>query len=114
VDGETIRSLCVLRVLYRRTARRVYWRLGHIGPPEGLMSDPSKKPETQDDRRTNVALRALIDEMLDRVRDLNRHAGSWDPEERARAEAELEAIMARVRRQASKKNDPKDEGKDES
>ena len=69
----------------------------------------STPPEASDDRRHNVALRSLIDEMLERVRELNRHAASWDPDERARAEAELEAIMARVRRQASKKNDPKDE-----
>jgi hypothetical protein len=84
------------------------------------MSDTSKKsnatpqatsaqPEAGDDRRSNLALRALIDEMLERVRELNRKAATWDPDERARAEAELEAIMARVRRQASKKDEPKDE-----
>lgn len=76
------------------------------------MSDTPKKSEaatssdTSDDRRSNLALRALIDEMLDRVREMNRSSTGWDPDERARAEAELEAIMARVRRQASKKDEP--------
>jgi len=55
------------------------------------------------ERRSNLVLRALIDEMLDRVRDLNRDNGFWTPEERARAEAELESIMARVRRVAAAK-----------
>jgi len=41
--------------------------------------------------------------MLDRVRDLNRDNGFWTPDERARAEAELESIMARVRRVAAAK-----------
>jgi hypothetical protein len=53
------------------------------------------------ERRSNLVLRALIDEMLERVRDLNRGNGVWTPDERARAEAELESIMARVRRVAA-------------
>ena len=56
------------------------------------------------DRRSNAMLRSLIDEMLQRVRDLNRNSSRLSPDERARAEAELEAIMARVRRVASKSN----------
>lgn len=55
------------------------------------------------DRRSNLVLRALIDEMLERVRELNRNSGVWTQEERARAEVELEGVMARVRRVASKK-----------
>ena len=53
------------------------------------------------DRRSNLVLRALIDEMLERVRELNRNTGVWNGDERARAEAELDGIMARVRRIAS-------------
>lgn len=55
------------------------------------------------DRRSNLVLRALIDEMLERVREMNRNAGVWTIEERARAEVELEGVMARVRRVASQK-----------
>jgi hypothetical protein len=58
------------------------------------MSNPS-------DRRSNLVLRALIDDMLERVRDLNRNTGRWSDEERERAEADLESVMARVRRLAS-------------
>ncbi len=59
-------------------------------------SDPSKT-----ERRSNLALRILIDDMLARVRDLNRDSTVLAPEELARAEAELEAVMARVRRAAA-------------
>jgi len=55
------------------------------------------------DRRSNLVLRALIDEMLERVRELNRNTGEWTSDERARAESELDAIMGRVRRVASQK-----------
>lgn len=55
------------------------------------------------DRRSNLVLRALIDEMLERVRELNRNTGEWTSDERTRAESELDAIMARVRRVASQK-----------
>ena len=83
---------------------RACWSLesprSSIGPREEMSSqDESKSGE----RRSNLVLRALIDEMLDRVRDLNRDNGFWTPEERARAEAELESIMARVRRVAAAK-----------
>jgi hypothetical protein len=56
------------------------------------------------DRRSNLVLRALIDEMLERVRELNRNTGIWTAEDRTRAEAELDAIMARVRRVAARKH----------
>ncbi|MFL5578113.1 MAG: hypothetical protein ACJ79S_19350 [Gemmatimonadaceae bacterium] len=55
------------------------------------------------ERRSNLVLRALIDEMLERVRELNRNTGVWTVDERAKAETELDAIMARVRRVASQK-----------
>jgi len=56
------------------------------------------------DRRSNLVLRALIDEMLERVRELNRNNGVWNTEDRARAEAELDSIMARVRRVAAQRH----------
>ncbi len=57
------------------------------------------------DRRTNEVLRSLVSEMLERVRELSRKTTAWTPEERAQAEAELEAIMASVRREASRSRD---------
>lgn len=59
-------------------------------------------PEQTAERRTNVALRSLVNEMLQRVRDLSRRTAAWSAEERAQAEAELEIIMARVRAEASR------------
>jgi hypothetical protein len=63
-----------------------------------------KAPDTSEvaaDRRTNLALRSLVSEMLERVRELSRRTAEWTPEERAQAEAALEAIMASVRREAA-------------
>ena len=68
------------------------------------MHSETELPDQSDDRRSNLVLRALIDEMLERVREVNRMTGVWSSNERSRAEAELEAIMARVRRVASKSN----------
>ena len=64
----------------------------------------SESDSKASERRSNLVLRALIDEMLERVREMNRQSGVWTPEDRARAEAELDSIMARVRRVASQKN----------
>lgn len=66
------------------------------------MSEDKKTQQSVDDRRSQLALRALIDEMLQQVRELNRHAASWDPDEREKAEQQLEMIMARVRDEASR------------
>ena len=44
------------------------------------MSDKQKQQQAVDDRRSQLGLRALIDEMLQQVRELNRYASSWDPE----------------------------------
>lgn len=70
------------------------------------MSDPvSRDPgkmEATVERRTNDVLRALVTEMLERVRRLNRQATAWTPEERVQAESELEAIMQRVRSEAAR------------
>ncbi len=63
--------------------------------------DTSAPTESPAERRRNVALRRLIDEMLGQVRHIHSSAPLWTPEERAQAEAELEMIMARVRREAS-------------
>jgi hypothetical protein len=57
--------------------------------------------EQASDRRANLVLRALIDEMLERVRGLNANPSTLTTDERSRAEAELESIMARVRRYAA-------------
>jgi hypothetical protein len=51
-------------------------------------------------RRTNFVLRALIDDMLERVRELTRNSSAWTDAERERAEAELEDVIARIRRMA--------------
>jgi hypothetical protein len=64
-------------------------------------SEPPPSTETLPDRRSNPELRRLIEEMLERVREMNRNVTVWSTEERARAEAELESIMARVRRLAA-------------
>ena len=66
-------------------------------------SSPAKRG-SGGNRRNNLVLRALIDEMLERVRELNRSNGVWTSDERARAEAELDAIMARVRRVAAQRH----------
>ena len=68
------------------------------------MTEPSSSSEIADDRRSNLVLRALIDEMLERVRELNRRAETWSGNDRARAEAELDSIMARVRRVAAQRS----------
>jgi len=65
------------------------------------MTEPLSSPEIATDRRSNLVLRVLIDEMLERVRELNRRAETWSGSDRARAEAELDSIMARVRRVAA-------------
>ena len=67
------------------------------------MSEPESSPDVATSRRSNLVLRALIDEMLERVRELNRQAPSLSSTDRARSEAELESIMARVRRVAAQR-----------
>lgn len=55
-----------------------------------------------DKRRSNFVLRALIDEMLDQVRELDRHSATMSATDREAAELGLEQLMARVRRAAMK------------
>ena len=73
-------------------------------PIETSESSAPKRTSGGTNRRNNLVLRALIDEMLERVRELNRANGVWTSDERARAEAELDAIMARVRRVAAQRH----------
>ena len=76
-------------------------RQPHQGP---FMTDSANGDATStgtDERRTNEVLRALVSEMLERVREVTRRTSAWSAEERAQAEAELEAIMAHVRREAT-------------
>lgn len=71
--------------------------------PSGPAQQPSSSSEGLHDRRSNPELRRLIEEMLERVRQMNRNVLIWSPEERARAEADLESVMARVRRLAGER-----------
>jgi hypothetical protein len=68
----------------------------------------AKRDSMPNERRANLELRAVIDEMLERVRDFRRLTGAWTKEERAQAERELEAIMARVRAAATKSVEKKE------
>lgn len=74
------------------------------------MSGDQSSPQLRDttelptDRRANGELRKLIEEMMDRLREMNRKVSLWGTDEKARAEAELESIMARVRRAASQRD----------
>lgn len=56
------------------------------------------------EQRKNVLLRILINDMLEQVRELHRHAGPWPDEERAKAEAALERIMGQVRQEAVRRS----------
>ncbi len=66
------------------------------------MINPTTLTEQFAHRRSNFILRALIDEMLEQVRELDRHSATMAPDERARAELALDELMARVRRAALK------------
>ncbi len=62
------------------------------------------EPDETREQRQNLLLRMLINEMLDQVREMHRHAGPWPTEERATAEAALERIMTQVRAEALRKS----------
>jgi hypothetical protein len=64
-------------------------------PAEGNVPSPQRG-----ERRTNLLLRTLITELMEQVREVQRHSGPWPAEERARLEADLERIMSQVRDQA--------------
>jgi hypothetical protein len=63
---------------------------------------PISPDQTSRDRRSNLELRAVIDEMLERIRDYRVLTGAWTPAERVQAERELEAIMTRLRLTATR------------
>ena len=70
------------------------------------MSDRSSTPDSgapadgpPNERRQNLALRELIDEMLASIRHATQ-GSLWTSEERTQYERELAMIMARVRNQA--------------
>jgi hypothetical protein len=66
------------------------------------MSDSSDVPPPGGpaaDRRRNLALRALIDEMMESIRSATQ-SHLWTTEERAQYERELRMIMTRVRSEA--------------
>jgi hypothetical protein len=59
----------------------------------------SNEEQDWETKRTRAAFRALIDEMLEQLRDASSRE-LWTPEARARAEADLARIMESVRREA--------------
>jgi hypothetical protein len=66
---------------------------------------PEAGPKVQtEDRRARTGFRALIEEMMQQIREASRR-DDWTAEERARAEADLERIMASVRREAMNHTD---------
>jgi hypothetical protein len=65
---------------------------------------PSAPGQTTRDRRSNLDLRAAIDEMLERIRDFRVLTGAWTAEEREQAERELDAIMTRIRHTTTRPN----------
>ena len=67
--------------------------------PEGPPDQPAAASNPVE-RRRNLALRALIDEMLFQVRGMQRDHVAWTSEEREQAQAELDRIMGRVRQAA--------------
>jgi hypothetical protein len=58
--------------------------------------------EPHPERRKNVLLRMLINDMMQQIRELQAHDGPWPAEERERAERDLERIMLQVRGAALK------------
>ncbi|GAC1651852.1 MAG: hypothetical protein NVS4B3_13190 [Gemmatimonadaceae bacterium] len=66
------------------------------------MAEEKKSGGSGDDRRSRAGFRALIDEMLDQLREVSRRE-EWTVEARARAEADLARIMENVRQEAMKR-----------
>jgi hypothetical protein len=64
-------------------------------------TDQSASSTDTIERRKRLALRALVEEMLNEIRSAASAAEEdWTPEERRRAEADLARIMDQVRREA--------------
>ncbi len=66
------------------------------------MTTPTSPEQPFTKRRSNFVLRALIDEMLEQVRELDRHSATMSDDARADAEKALDELMTRVRRAAMK------------
>jgi hypothetical protein len=66
--------------------------------PRGA-SDPNSTPA---ERRRRVALRRLVDEMLDEIRAAA-NEDNWSAVSRSQAEMDLARIMSQVRREATKR-----------
>jgi len=66
---------------------------------EQSSQDSSSSTDTVE-RRKRLALRALVEEMLNEIRSAAGGNEDWTPDERARAEADLARIMDQVRREA--------------
>lgn len=67
--------------------------------------DSSAASRPPQERRSNLALRALVDEMMASIRTATQ-GELWSTEERTQYERELALIMARVRSEAIKKAEP--------
>jgi hypothetical protein len=63
-----------------------------------MTSNDQPTPD-QIEKRKRLALRALVDEMLAQIRATSSSEG-WSPEDRRRAEEDLERIMSQVRTEA--------------
>jgi hypothetical protein len=69
-------------------------------PVQTNSTEQSSSPTDTVERRKRLALRALVEEMLNEIRSAAGGNEEWTPEERARAEADLARIMDQVRREA--------------
>lgn len=66
------------------------------------MTTPGPQANSYTKRRSNFVLRALIDEMLEQVRALDRASSTMSDDQREAAERALDELMSRVRRAAMK------------
>jgi hypothetical protein len=69
-------------------------------PAQSQSTDQSSSSTDTVERRKRLALRALVEEMLNEIRSAAGANEDWTPEERRRAEADLARIMDQVRREA--------------
>jgi hypothetical protein len=69
-------------------------------PVQSQSTDQSSSSTDTVERRKRLALRALVEEMLNEIRSAAGANEEWTPEERSRAEADLARIMDQVRREA--------------
>lgn len=65
----------------------------------------ASEPE-EAERRRNLFLRGLVDEMLQQIRQMQAQVEEWEPEERERAEEVLARIMSQVRSSAARPPSP--------